>query len=242
MKFYFALLLACGTFFGSAPVAQAQLYDVRTTSVNFERKERDAVKVQVEGTAAWTRDFWQAWLKDTYNIRLKGGGVLGLGKSDMLVAKQTPASSVSGKLIDLYSTVTAPSDTTSELSVWAAFGPDSFLTPDKNTTEFAALRNITQSFAAAARLKIYREQIVEAEKQLKDAEKEKEKLDKEVVSLQANTTSNLARIEALKQQNVSNTLKAREDSVKLVTNAQQMDLRKLRLQRKRDRMTALDRK
>ncbi|WP_345109763.1 hypothetical protein [Hymenobacter algoricola] len=242
MKLFVAFAIILSAFLGSATVAQAQLYDVRTTSVNFERKERAAVKVQVEGTAAWTRDFWQSWLKDTYNIRLKGGGVLGVGKSDMLVAKQTPASSVSGKLIDLYSTVTSPTDTTSELSVWAAFGADAFLTPDKNATEFAALRNITQSFASAARLQAYREQIADAEKQLKEAEKEKDKLDKERTSLQSSTTSNLARIEALKQQNISNTLKAREDSVKLVGNAQQLDLRKLQLQRKRDRMTALERK
>ncbi|SHI67880.1 hypothetical protein SAMN02745146_1366 [Hymenobacter daecheongensis DSM 21074] len=242
MKFFVVFLLVASALFGSAAKVQAQLYDVRTSTTNFERKERDAVKVQVEGTAAWTRDFWQSWLKDTYNIRVKGGGVLGLGKSDLLVAKQTPASSVSGKLIDLYSTVTSPSDSTSELSVWAAFGPDTFLSPDKNATEFAALRTITQSFASAARLKAYREQIAEAEKQLKEAEKEKEKLEKERTSLQASTTSNLARIEALKQQNISNTLKAREDSVKLVSNAQQLDLRKLRLQRKRDRMTGLERK
>ncbi|RYU84301.1 hypothetical protein [Hymenobacter persicinus] len=239
MKFYVAVLLI---FCSCCTAVQAQLYDARTTSVNFEKKERDAVKVQVEGTAAWTRDFWQSWLKDTYNIRLKGGGVLGLGKSDLLVAKQTPASSVSGKLIDLYSTVTSPTDSTSELSVWAAFGADTFLSPDKNATEFAALRTITQSFASAARLKAYREQIAEAEKQLKEAEKEKEKLEKDRTSLQTNTTSNLAKIEALKQQNISNTLKAREDSVKLIGNAQQMDLRKLQLQRKRDRMTALERK
>ncbi|TGE19834.1 hypothetical protein E5J99_01660 [Hymenobacter elongatus] len=222
--------------------ARAQLYDARTSSVNFEKKERAAVKVQVEGTAAWARDFWQSWLKDTYNIRLKGDGVFGVGKKDVLVAKQTPASSVSGKLIDFYSLITSPSDTTSELSVFAAFGPDTFLNPDKTPTEFAALRSMSQSFAGAARLKAYKEKIAEAEKQLKEAEKEKERLEKERTSLDANTTSNLARIEALKQTNISNALKSREDSVKLVTNAQQMDLRKVQLQKRRDRLSALDRK
>jgi hypothetical protein len=226
----------------STSAVQAQLYEVRTSSVNYERKERDAVKVQVEGTAQWTRDYWQAWLKDTYNIRLKGSGVLGVGKKDVLVAKQAPMSSVSGKLIDLYSTVTAPSDTVAELSVWAALGPDSFLSSGGTPSEFSSLRNITQSFAAAARVKAYREQIAEAEKQFKESEKEKEKLEKERTSLAGNTQSNLTKIEQLKQQNADNKLKLAEDSVKLIDNARLLELRKAQVERRRARLTNLDRK
>ena len=239
MRFFcFVFLLAAF----AASNASAQLYDVRGGTVNFERKERDALKVQVDGTAAWTRDYWQSWLKDTYNIRLKGDGVFGVGKKDVLVAKQTPASSVSGKLIDLYSTITAPADTISELAVFADLGSDSWINPDRTPSEYAALRTIVQSFAAAARRKAYQEQVAETEKQLRESEKEKDKLQKEITNLQANTTSNLAKIESLKQQNVANTLKAREDSVKVITTSQQIDLRSKQLQRRRDRLEALNRK
>lgn len=222
--------------------AKAQLYDVRAGNVSFERKEREALKVQVDGTAQWTRDYWQAWLKDTYNIRLKGDGTFGVGKKDLLVAKQAQVSSVSGNLIDLYSSVVAPADTVAELAVWATLGGNSFLSADQTPSEYAALRTMVQSFASAARIKAYKDQITEAEKQVKDAEKEREKLQKDILNLQANTTSNLARIEALQKQNVENALKARQDSVKLVANAQQLELRKLRLERRRDRLSTLERK
>ncbi|GAB2456041.1 hypothetical protein GCM10011375_04060 [Hymenobacter qilianensis] len=240
-KIYMLLLL--GGFLGllSKPAA-AQLYDVRDGTVSFERKEREALKVQVDGTAQWLRDYWQAWLKDTYSIRLKGDGTFGVGKKDLLVAKQTPVSSVSGKLIDLYSSVVAPADTVAELAVWATLGGNSFMSATQTPSEYAAMRTMVQSFAAAARIKAYRDQITEAEKQVKEVEKEREKLEKNIQNLQANTTSNLARIETLQKQNVENTLKARQDSVKLITNAQQLELRKLRLERRRDRLTTLERK
>jgi hypothetical protein len=228
--------------FTAAPPARAQLYEVRSSSVNFEKKEREALKVQIDGSAQWTRDFWQSWLKDTYNIRLKGDGVFGVGKKDILAARQVPMSSISGKLLDLYSTVTAPSDTVAELSVWAAMGPDSFLSAAGTASEFSSLRNIVQSFAAAARLKAYREQIAEAEKQLIAAEKDKDKLEKERVSLANNTKSNLEKIEQLKKQNIDNKLKSAEDSVKLLDNARLMELRKQQLERRRARLTNLDRK
>lgn len=242
MKNLFSILLLGGILGLISPEARAQLYDVRSSSVNFERKEREALKVQVDGTAQWARDYWQAWLKDTYSIRLKGDGTFGVGKKELLVAKQTPVSSVSGKLIDLYSSIISPADTVAELAVWATLGGNSYLTADQTPSEYAALRTMVQSFAAAARIKAYKDQMTEAEKQLKEVEKEREKLEKGILSLQANTTSNLARIETLQKQNVENTLKARQDSVKLVANAQQMELRKLRLARRRDRLSALERK
>lgn len=232
---FLPLLLAAGH-------TQAQLYEARTSSVNHEKRERDAVKVQVEGTAQWTRDFWQSWLKDTYNIRLKGDGVFGVGKKDVLSAKQVPMSSVSGKLIDVYSTVLSPSDSVSELSVWAAMGPDAFLSASGTPSEFSSLRTITQSFAAAARLKAYREQIAEAEKELQTSEKEKEKLEKERLTLANTTKSNLEKMEQMRLQNEANKLKSSEDSVKLLDNARLLELRKAQLQRRRDRLTNLDRK
>ncbi|MBG8552868.1 hypothetical protein [Hymenobacter guriensis] len=238
---YLGLLTLLLTLLANLPAA-AQLYEVRPGSVQFEKRERDAVKVQIDGTAQWTREFWQSWLKDTYNIKLKGGGVLGVGKKDVMEAKQTQVSSVSGKLLDLYSAVTAPTDSTAELSVWAALGPDAFLHPDKTVSEYAALRGMVQSFATAARLKAYKEQIEEAEKRLKDGEKEKDDLNKDIKNMQSNTTANLARIEALKKQNIENTLKARQDSVKLIENARLLEIRKAQLQRRKDRLSALDRK
>ncbi|MCC2548401.1 hypothetical protein LJY25_18285 [Hymenobacter sp. BT175] len=234
--FLFTLFLAVG------PRASAQLYDVRAGSYNYERQEREVLKVQVEGTADWTRNFWADWLKDNYNIKLKGGGVMGVGKKDVQVAKQTPANAISGRLLDLYSTVSSPSDSVSELSVFGSYGPDSFFSEDKTPKEYAALRSMVQSFAAAARLKAYREQIEAADKLVADTQKERERLEKETGALKASTASNLARIEALKKQNVDNMLKVREDSVKLINNARLMELHKLRLQQRRDRLTALDRK
>lgn len=229
--------LACG-----APAARAQLYDVRPGSADFKGRDRDALTVQIDGTAAWTRDYWQTWLKDTYNIKLKGTGVLGIGQKDVLEARQIPVSKESGKLLDLYSTVTAPSDTVAELSVFAALSSDTWLDQNKTPDDYADLRRVVQSFATAARVKAYQEQIATGEKVLRETEKEKDKLQREVTSLQTNTTSNLAKIEALQKQNETNRLKAQEDSVKLITNGQQYELRSRQLQRRRDRLNALDRK
>ncbi|WP_310392744.1 hypothetical protein [Hymenobacter sp.] len=236
-----ASLLAFVAFLVAAP-ASAQLYDVRAADVSYNKSPRPALKVQVDGKASDVRDYFQEWMRKSYNVKFKSGGVLGFGKSDVLVARQTPASAISGKLVDLYATIAAPSDSVSEVAVFGGFDDNTFFDPAKTAAEYNALRGIVQSYAGAARLKAYRDLIADAEKQLKAAEKEKERLEKNRTYLQSNTASNLARIEELKKKNAENLQQARSDSASLIKNAQVVDESRLRLQRRRDRLSALDRK
>jgi hypothetical protein len=236
-----SLLLAFGSLF-FAHAASAQLYDVRPGEVSYNKQPRAAFKVQVDGKATDVRDFFQSWMKSSYNVRFKSGGVLGVGKSTVLMARQIPASTISGKLVDLYATVIAPSDSVAEVAVFGGFDDNTFFDADKTTAEYNALRAMVQNFAGAARTKAYRDMIEEAEKKLRDAEKEKERLEKERISLQANTTANLQRIEDLKKKNIENTMLSRSDSTMLIKNAVLREEAKVRLQRRRDRLSALDRK
>ena len=240
-KAFFFLLLALGGLLSAGP-AVAQLYDVRAGDVNYNKHPRAALKVQVDGNATAVRQFFQDWMKTSYNIKFKTGGLLGIGKSDVLVARQTPASTVSGKLVDLYATIIAPSDSVAELAVFGGFNDDTFFDPSSTKAEYDAVRAMTQNFAGAARLKAYRDMIAEAEKKLKATEKEKERLEKEQVALKTNTTANLARIEELKKKNIENALQTHADSVAQQKNILLLGESRLRLQRRRDRLTALDRK
>ncbi|HEX8427318.1 hypothetical protein [Hymenobacter sp.] len=242
MKNQLAFLLGLLVCVFAGRSANAQMYEVRDNSVNYDKKERAAAKVLVDGTPEWTRNFWQSWLKDTYNIKPKGNGTFGVGKRDVLAAKQVPASSVSGKLIDLYAMVAAPSDSVTELAVFGGYDDKTYFSPESTPSEFAAMRTMAQNFATAARLKAYREQIEASEKELRDTEKEKERLEKERVNLAKNTENNLEKIESLKKQNIDNKLKANQDSTQLVVNGQQLELRKAKLQRRKDRLTTLGRK
>lgn len=238
---YYSLLLPLLALSGAAA---AQVYDVRTSTVNVNKQERPALKVQLEGTAREARDFWQQYLKDSYNIKMKSGGVLGLGgNKDVLMAKQTPVSSVSGKLLDLYANVVAPTDSTAELQVFAAYdNGTTWLDPDRTPSEFAALRTMLQSFATAYRPRHYRLEVEAAEKQVAEAEKEKNRLDKEIKSLAADTVANLSRIAQLQQQNRDHATKIKDDQQKLTQNATETERRKILVQRRRDRLSALDRK
>lgn len=236
------LLLMAGLLAALPRLAAAQLYDVRAGSATYEKRTRAALKVQVDGNAADTRSYFQDWMKDIYSVRFKGNGLAGLGKSTTLTAKQVSASSIAGKLVNLYATVVAPTDSTAEVAVFGGFDDNTFFDETGTPSEWAALRTLLQNFAAAARLKVYRDQIADAEKKVRDVERDKDKLERNVQQRKANTVSNLKRIEELKSQNINNAQQVRQDSVQLIQN---VDLRKaaeLRLQQRRARLSALGQK
>lgn len=225
-----------------ARLASAQLYDVREGETSYNKAPRATLKVQVDGNATAVRDYFQKWMKDSYNVRFKSGGVMGMGKSAVLEAQKVQASTVSGKLVNLYATIIAPSDSVSEVAIFGGFDDNTFFDASRSANEFNALRGMLQNFAGAARVKAYRDMIEEAEKKLREAEKEKDRLEKERLTLAANTASNLLKIQDLMRQNTQNTLLSRSDSTQLVKNAAQRELDRARLQRRRDRLSALDRK
>ena len=240
----YCLLLSClATLLATAPVG-AQTYDVRTSTVNYDRRERAALKVRVESSASWLRNYFQTWMKDNYAIKFKGGGVLGVGgsKTDPLKAKQTPASTISGKLVDLYATTVAPSDSVAELAVFGAFDSSSFFDPNQTPTEFNALRTITQTFANAARLKVYRERVAEAEDLVKKVDKEKDRLEKSTNSARSNTSNNLSKIESLIKQNAANRLQISQDSSARFLNVQAREVALKHLLQRQARLLGLERK
>ena len=226
----------------AAAPAAAQLYDVRTGEVSYDKKPRAALKIQVDGQASSVREYFKDWMKQSYNVRFKQGGIFGIGKSDGLTARQTPASTISGKLLDLYATFVAPSDSVTEVALFGGFDENTFFSAEATPGEFGALRSIAQNFAGAARLKAYRDLIAEAEKKLKDAEKEKEKLERSTAEARRSTANNLTRMEEMRKQNLANKQQIAQDSVALVKNVVIRQAAQLRLQRRRDRLTALDRK
>jgi hypothetical protein len=240
MSKLFALLALAGLL--TIQTAAAQLYDVRPGDVSYDKKPRPALKVQVDGKASDVRDYFQDWMKSSYNVKFKSGGLMGVGKNTVLMARQVPASTISGKLVDLYATVVAPTDSTAEVSVFGGYDDNTFFDPATSEKEFNALRGMVQNYAGAARTHAYRQMIEEAEKKLRESEKEKARLEKERQALAANTVANRQKIEELLKKNQENTLLSRSDSTLLIKNAAQRELDKQRLENRRARLSALERK
>ena len=73
-------------------------------------------------------------------------------------------------------------------------------------------------------------------------DKEKDKLNKAMQSARDNTASNLRRIDELLRQNQNNAQLLRQDSTQLVGNAQLREVSQAQLERRREKLTNVERK
>jgi hypothetical protein len=228
-----------------AAPAWAQLYTVTNGTATRDRRDRDAVLVQVDGSVETTRDYWQEYMKDTYSIRFKSKTLAALGikgKKDELSAQEATGAGISSKPVDLYVNLNAINDSTTEVAFFGGFGDKTYFAPGTNPSEFASLRKIMEKFAVAARANAYQVQVKDAEREVAAVEKEQDKLTRSIQSAQSNTASNLKRIDEMQSKNRSNALQMHQDSVQMTTNARQLELNKARLQRRRERAGAVGKK
>ncbi|MGI4864455.1 MAG: hypothetical protein ACRYFZ_11090 [Janthinobacterium lividum] len=223
----------------------AQLYQVTDGVATRDRRDRDAVLVQVDGSVETTRDFWQDYMKDTYSIRFKSKALAALGikgKKDELSAQQATGAGISSKPVDLYVNLNAINDSTTEVAFFGGFGDKTYFEPKATPSEFNSLRKIMEKFAVAARANAYQVQVKEAEDAVSSLEKEQDKLTRSIQSAQSNTSSNLKRIDELTSKNRSNALQMHQDSTQIASNVQLQELNRIRLQRRRERLANAGRK
>ncbi|MFD1871381.1 hypothetical protein [Hymenobacter bucti] len=241
-KFFFALVVS---FLALAAPVRAQLYQVNNGVATHDKRDRDALLVQVDGSVETTREFWQDYMKDTYSIRFKSGALATLGikgKKDELSAQDVSGAGISSRPVTLYVNLNAINDSTTEVAFFGGFGDKTYFEPTRTVPEFKALRKIMDKFAVAARANAYQVQVKEAERDVSAADKEQDKLNRSIQSAQSNTAANLKRIDELISKNRSNALQMHQDSLQLTTNAQLRELTRTRLQRRRDRLATVDKK
>lgn len=239
------LTLLISLFVLLAAPAWAQLYTVSNGTATRDRRDRDAVLVQVDGSVETTRDYWQEYMKDTYSIRFKSKTLAALGirgKKDELSATEATGAGISSKPVDLYVNLNAINDSTTEVAFFGGFGDKTYFAPGTNASEFASLRKILEKFAVAARANAYQVQVKDAEREVAAVEKEQDKLTRSIQNARSNTASNLKRIDEMQSKNRSNALQMHQDSAQIATNAKQLDLNKARLQQRRERAGAVGKK
>ncbi|RYE89527.1 MAG: hypothetical protein EOO37_04880, partial [Cytophagaceae bacterium] len=155
-KFCFSLVISF-LLLAAAP-GWAQLYKVTDGTTARDRRDRDAVLVQVDGSVETTRDFWQDYMKSTYSIRFKSKALAALGikgRKDELSANEATGAGISSRPVDLYVNLNAINDSTTEVAFFGGFGDKTYFEPSRTAAEFNSLRKIMEKFAVAARANAY---------------------------------------------------------------------------------------
>ncbi|MDX1476673.1 MAG: hypothetical protein R3301_03170 [Saprospiraceae bacterium] len=183
----------------------AQNINFTEESVVYDGKERMSISITMAPPADDVKQGIERWIKDKYDVKLKGTGLF--ANKDVLSAEETRIPVISSNMLDFYARA-VPAGEMTKLNVFASFGYNVHIAPEKYPDEFAALRKLTYEFVSEFLPNWYEERITEMEDTVSD-------LSDEVSSLKGDIDDNLKEQEKLRKEleELNATLSTTEESL-----------------------------
>lgn len=147
------------------------------TFIDFDNAQRPCLQVNLDPEPKELKKAWRDYLNDNYGFKLKGIGFL--SNKDLLSAEEVAINQISSKVMDFYTHI-VEDENGSEMKVFARHGYDIYVNEENYPTEYAAIREILESFMKYYLPTYYEERLSETEKRIEKLTKEKNNLQQEM--------------------------------------------------------------
>lgn len=218
MKYLLTTILLSTTFL--TQISFGQSVDPVIGTFEHNDNPRTCLTVQLDPLADEVEDEWEDFMKDKHKTKLKGAGFLGTG--NLLVAEQVVIPAISPKRMDFYTNIERV-DGMTEMRVFASFGTDVYVEPNKYPQEFNAMKDIFKTFLKEYLPNYYQGQVVAIQKTLKGLKKEGDKLDKKLEKDEEKIAKLEKEIEENRAAQEENAKKQKETSVLLAKRKKAME-------------------
>lgn len=176
----------CSLFTKTLAVASATLLlstsNAQTTipengTVQYEKKSVPALIIHVDPETKTLKKAWRDYIKDQHDIKLKGIGFL--SNKDVLSAEGVTFSAISDKMIDFHTKI-IEDENGSEMSVFATFGYDSYISPKESPEAYNHMRSILETFLKSYIPNYYQDLVNDTQKVVDDLTKDHAKLSRQI--------------------------------------------------------------
>ncbi len=123
--------------------ASAQTFELEDTQIQHEKTQRASITAILDPEPESLKKAWQDYLKDTYDVKIKGIGFL--VNKDVLTAERINFEKISDKEMNLYTKV-VEKDGVSEMSVFGSLGYDIYINKEKYPEMYEEMKNVFIKF------------------------------------------------------------------------------------------------
>lgn len=216
--FIFSILISSLTF--------SQSISPLDGTINHNEKSRPCLVVNVDPEAKTLKKAWSDYLKDNYDVKLKGIGFL--SNKDLLSAEQIVIPVISPNALDFYTEI-IENASGSQMKVFASFGYDIYIDASSMPKEYAQLRKIMDNFLQSYIPNYYQELIKDKEKVVKSLNKDQSKLQKSIKKDTRSVEKMTKKMESLNSDITKNKAELEETESKLTNRNQQLNELKTKL-------------
>jgi hypothetical protein len=138
---------------------------------------RPSLEIRLKPGADQVKDAWHDFIKDRYDVKLKGIGFL--ANKDLMTAEEVTFEALSDKKMNFYTRV-VEKDGASQMNVFASFGYDIYLSPSQYPEAWHTLKMITHEFLGNFLPGYYEEKIAEVKSSIDDLKNNKKDMQDEM--------------------------------------------------------------
>jgi len=168
-KFLVAVVLILMSTF----TVNAQNISVENATVDMDGERISAVKVVMNPSPDKVKDEFKNYIKDRYDVKMKGIGFL--SNKDVLTAEDVQIPTITSNNIDFKAKVIENGDNT-EMYVFATMGYDINISPEEYRTEYRAMKNIAVDFLNDFLPEYYQNRVDETQDMLTDLRDDRDDL------------------------------------------------------------------
>lgn len=216
--FIFSILISSLTF--------SQSISPLDGTINHNEKSRPCLVVNVDPEAKTLKKAWSDYLKDNYDVKLKGIGFL--SNKDLLSAEQIVIPVISPNALDFYTEI-IENASGSQMKVFASFGYDIYIDASSMPKEYVQLRKIMDDFLQSYIPNYYQELIKDKEKVVKSLNKDQSKLQKSIKKDTRSVEKMTKKMESLNSDITKNKAELEDTESKLTNRNQQLNELKTKL-------------
>ena len=165
--------------FSSSLGINAQTIKPQDGTIMFNHNLRSCLVVNLDPEAKTLKLAWKDYLKDNYDLKLKGIGWF--QNKDILYAENIKIDKISAYSMNFYTQI-IENENGSEMKLFASFGYDVFIDKENKPTEYNLLNEILENFLKVYLPKYYTQEVNDIKKRVTDLTLEINKLNDDIKS------------------------------------------------------------
>ena len=210
--------------------AFSQTLDLQYAQVQNNDNEYPCIEVTLEPTPEEVKAAWEDFIKDNYDVKMKGTGLF--TNKDVLYAEQVKFDAISSKEMDFFTRIIEQGDNTT-LSVFGSFGYDIPISTKEYPVEFEKMETITKRFLQSYLPAYYEEWIENTQEKITDLQDNNKDILDEM-------EDNKKEIEKLKKRNEQLKEKLEENNTKITETQERLDVKKENFSGLKTRLNSFD--
>jgi len=191
----------------------AQKVKYHDGKIMYDGEELQTIEVKLQPNVSTIKDKFSEWMDDHYDVNLDGKKLL-FFKKDFMTAEGVIIPQISERKIDLRVKVDEATKGTTTLHVFASYGYNNWLTPEKNPYAYDALKGIVYDFVSDYLPEYYYERVEESKENIDEIKEDNNDIEGDIANNKKEIEELLKKNEDLRnelEENKSKLKKANEN-------------------------------